>query len=82
MARPDHGLTNHFENEILFFQAFLLKNHLLGVYHSGFNLADLVRDCLLKVTMEMVWRVSSDKWKEPADSDTITDFFLSVVSFF
>ena len=33
MARPDHGLTNDLENAILFFQAFLLKNHLLGAYH-------------------------------------------------
>ena len=32
-GRPDHGWTCHFENEIGFFQEFLMKNDFLRVYY-------------------------------------------------
>ena len=54
----------------------------ISLVHTIQDLTDLVRNVLVKVTTAMVWRVSSDKWKAPSDSDTITDFFLSIVSFF
>ena len=34
---PDHSPTSQFENEIDFFQVFLLKNHLFGAYYLGFD---------------------------------------------
>ena len=36
-GRPDHCPTNHFDNEIGFFQGFLLKNHLLPAHYLGFD---------------------------------------------
>ena len=32
-GRPDHGCTAHFENEVGFFQEFLMKNDFLHAYY-------------------------------------------------
>jgi len=36
-GRPDHCPTSQFDNEIGFFEEFLLKNRLLGACYSGFD---------------------------------------------
>ena len=66
-GRPDHCSTSQFDNEIGFFQEFLLKDHLLRAYYSGFDSSG--RRVLIKreiiTTTGKVWPVSSDKWKAP-----------------
>ena len=36
-GRPDHGRTAHFENEIGFFQEFLMKNDFVRAYYLAFD---------------------------------------------
>ena len=38
-GRPNHRRISHFDNEIGFFQGFLLKNHLLPALNLGFDLS-------------------------------------------
>ena len=62
-----HCSTSQFENEIGFFQEFLLKDHLLRAYYSGFDWSGrrvLIKREIITAT-GMVWPVSSDKWKAP-----------------
>ena len=66
-GRPDHGHTGHFENEIGFFQEFLLKNDFLLAHHLAFDWPGwvaLIKSKIL-ITKGMSWPVSSDKWKAP-----------------
>ena len=64
---PDHCPTSQFDNEIGFFQEFLLKNHLLGTYYLGFDWSGwrvFIKSEIIIAT-GMVWPVSSDEWKAP-----------------
>ena len=63
----DHYQTGYFDNEIGFFQGFLLKNHLLPAHYLGFDWSSwivLINSESL-ITKGRVWPVSSDKWKVP-----------------
>ena len=66
-GRPDHGRTSHFENEIVFFQEFLPKNHLLCACYLGFDWSgwNFFFTGIKSVTTGMAWPVISDKWKAP-----------------
>ena len=62
---PDHYRTSHFDDEIGFFQEFLLKNHLLRSCYLRFDWSGwivLIKSEILIAT-GMVWPVSSDKEK-------------------
>ena len=66
-GQPDHYRTSYFDNEIGFFQGFLLKNHLLPTHYLGFDWSSwivLINSQIL-ITKERAWPVSSDKWKAP-----------------
>ena len=65
------GPLRQFENEIGFFQEFLLENHLLRAYYLGFDWSGwkvLIKSEVVIAT-GMVSSVSSDKWKAPLASD-------------
>ena len=66
-GRPDHGRTGHFENEIGFFQEFLMKNDFLRAYYLGFDGSGwiaLIKSEIL-ITRGMACPVSSDQWQAP-----------------
>ena len=53
-----------------FSKGFLLKTHLLREYYLEFDWCSwivLIKSEIL-ITMGMIWRVSSDKWKAPLES--------------
>ena len=64
---PDHSRTGHFENEIGFFQEFLMKNYFFGAYYLEFDrsgwIALILSEILIKTGMS--WPVSSGKFKAP-----------------
>ena len=69
-GQPDHYQTSYFDNEIGFFQGFLLKNHLLPAHYIGFDWSNwivLINSAIL-ITKERVWLAGSDKWKSPLSS--------------
>ena len=41
-GRPDHGQTGHFENEIGFFQEFLIENDFVRECYLGFDSSDWI----------------------------------------
>ena len=55
------GRTRHFENEIGFFQEFLMENHLLPVYYLGFESSGWIVKSEILLTTGMVW--PSDKYE-------------------
>ena len=67
-GRLDHCPTSRFDNEIRFFQEFLLNNHFLGAYYLGFDWSGW-RDLIgmeIRIALGMIWPVSSDKWRAPS----------------
>ena len=74
-GRLDYGRIIHFDNDIGFFQEFLIKPHLLRGYYLTFDWSGwivLIKSEFL-ITTGMVWQVSSDKWKAPLAFDNNTD---------
>ena len=68
ISRPFHSPTSHFENEIGYFQEFLLKNVFRRAYYLGFDWSSwrvLIKRKLIVIATEKVWPVNSDKWKAP-----------------
>ena len=66
-SRPDLSRIGHFENEIGYFQQFLMKNDFLQAYSLGFDWSGwiaLIKSKIL-ITKGMSWPGSADKWKEP-----------------
>ena len=66
-SRLDHGRTSHSENEIGFFQEFLMQNDFLRAYYLGFDWSGwiaLIKSKIL-IMKGMSWPGSSDKWKAP-----------------
>ena len=66
-SRLDHGRTGHSENEIGFFQEFLMQNDFLHAYYLGFDWSGwiaLIKSKIL-ITKGMSWPGISDKWKAP-----------------
>ena len=59
IGRPDHGQTSYFENEIGFFQEYLMKDYLLRAYYLGFDWSGWIVLIDILITTRKVWPVSS-----------------------
>ena len=73
IGRPFHSPTSHFENEIGYFQEFLLKNVLRRAYYLGFDLSNwrvLIKRKPIIIATKKVWPVTSDIWKAPIFIET------------